>query len=249
MRILFVFLLLAAAASAQADDATAKVQQALKDQGFYYGPVNGEKTPDTSAAIRRYQIRSGLQITGELNDETLQSLRNTPAPTPKPVATPAPLQQPPPQGPVEESDSSDTRDEIPYESGESGNRAPISPYGDRPQPPNVGRVVPSGGGLFAGTPYENAPPDVQRRVIADAQKILARRGLFKNPVDGFFGAELEFSLRAYQARVGLPTTGQLNLETLAALELLPGKRMPVYAPRRSFPPGAEPPVRGEWIRP
>jgi peptidoglycan hydrolase-like protein with peptidoglycan-binding domain len=248
MRILFALLLLAAAASARADDATAKVQQALKDQGFYYGPVNGEKTADTSAAIRRYQIRSGLQITGELNDETLQSLRNTPAPTPKPLATPAPLQQQPPQGPVDENEPDDAREEAPYHGG-AGNPVPIPPYGDRPEPPNVGRVLPSGGGLFAGTPYEDAPPDVQRRVIADAQKILTRRGLFKNPVDGFFGAELEFSLRAYQARVGLPTTGQLNLETLAALELLPGKRMPVYGPRRSFPPGAEPPVRGEWIRP
>ena len=27
-----------------------------------------------TAAIRRYQIRNGLQVTGELNDETLQSL-------------------------------------------------------------------------------------------------------------------------------------------------------------------------------
>jgi peptidoglycan hydrolase-like protein with peptidoglycan-binding domain len=38
------------------------VQQALKDQGFYYGDVNGEKTADTTAALRRYQIRNGLQI-------------------------------------------------------------------------------------------------------------------------------------------------------------------------------------------
>ena len=50
------------------------VQQALKEQGFYYGDVNGEKTADTTAAIRRYQIRNGLQVTGEIDAETLRSL-------------------------------------------------------------------------------------------------------------------------------------------------------------------------------
>ena len=120
------------------------------------------------------------------------------------------------------------------------------------QVPNSGVVVPSPNGLFAATPYESAPPEVQRKVIADAQKRLARRGLFKNEIDGSYGPALEFSLRAYQARVGLPSTGRLDLETLAALELLPGAHMPVYPmPRRGLRerPEAEPPVRGEWIRP
>src|SRR4029434_5777200 len=42
--------------------------------GFYYGEVTGEKDTDTTAAIRRYQIRNGLQITGDLNEETLKAL-------------------------------------------------------------------------------------------------------------------------------------------------------------------------------
>src|SRR5437870_8182971 len=58
----------------RADQATQSVQQALKDQGFYYGNVSGDKSAETTAAIRRYQIRDGLQVTGEVNPETLQSL-------------------------------------------------------------------------------------------------------------------------------------------------------------------------------
>src|SRR5436305_7495014 len=62
------------AISARADDLIRNVQEALKDQGFYYAEITGTKDSDTTAAIRRYQIRNGLQITGDLNDETLKSL-------------------------------------------------------------------------------------------------------------------------------------------------------------------------------
>src|ERR1700692_4736352 len=58
----------------RADQLVESVQQALKDQGFYYGEVSGEMNANLTAAIRRYQIRNGLQVTGELNDETLHSL-------------------------------------------------------------------------------------------------------------------------------------------------------------------------------
>src|SRR5437867_5499322 len=58
----------------RADQTVQSVQQALKVQGFYYGNVTGDKSAETTAAIRRYQIRNGLQVTGEINPETLRSL-------------------------------------------------------------------------------------------------------------------------------------------------------------------------------
>src|SRR5438067_10279629 len=79
---------------AWADPAIESAQQKLKDGGFYYGEINGQKDADTTAAIRRYQIRNGLQITGELNRETLNSLglNSKPASTPatRPAQTPGP---------------------------------------------------------------------------------------------------------------------------------------------------------------
>src|SRR5205807_5081323 len=67
-------ILLASVGLLPADQSVEKVQQALKDQGFYYGEITGQKDADTTAAIRRYQIRNGLQITGDLNEETLKAL-------------------------------------------------------------------------------------------------------------------------------------------------------------------------------
>ncbi|MBW0000790.1 MAG: peptidoglycan-binding protein [Verrucomicrobia bacterium] len=57
-----------------ADDVTRTLQQKLKDQGFYYGEVTGQNSSETAAALRRYQIRYGLRVTGEADTETLRSL-------------------------------------------------------------------------------------------------------------------------------------------------------------------------------
>jgi peptidoglycan hydrolase-like protein with peptidoglycan-binding domain len=248
-----LFLFLAVVVIGRADDKIAGVQQSLKDQGFYYGEITGEKNADTTAAIRRYQIRNGLQITGELNDETMRSLKSgagsaaasTPA-APAPVATAKPAvtartASPPPE----------LREEAPAREQSDEEEAPppryAAPPQDRQEPPIYpGRPVPSAGGNFVGTPYETAPPEMQQQVIAKAQNRLAKIDLYRGEITGVYGPDLEFSLRAYQSRVGLRTTGRLDLETLAALELLPGAGAPVYRPRRVL---REPPVRGEWIRP
>jgi len=60
--------------SAAADDQLRKVQTELKGQGFYYGDVDGQASGETTSAIRRYQIRNGLEVTGTLNPETLGAL-------------------------------------------------------------------------------------------------------------------------------------------------------------------------------
>ena len=231
-----------------ADDTIAEVQQKLKDQGFYYGQLNGQKDADTTAAIRRYQIRNGLQITGELNEETLNSIRSAKANT---TAQPTPLTRPPVAG----SPPSD-RSDLPAEPAPQNDRSNQVPRDALRPPPRVWDTEPNGArsalssrsGVFMGTPYETAPVAVQRRVIADAQLILARRGFFRDEITGAFGSDLEFSLRAYQTRLGLRPTGRLDMETLAALRLLPGEQPGIV---RRPPPvmPAEPPVRGEWVRP
>src|SRR5882757_8467011 len=211
----------------RADQLVESVQQALKDEGFYYGEVNGDMNANLTAAIRRYQIRNGLQVSGELNDETLRSLgiksSGSSRPTTKP-ASPTPAagavpSEPPP-------DETETAHAAP----------PVQPFSNG-----------SPGTVFADTPFQTAPPGVQRNVIVSAQIVLARYRLYREQIDGIYGAAMELSLRAYQARTRLPVTGRLDLETLAALRLLPGPRQQFYNPYRQRmrpPPG--PPIRGQW---
>ena len=225
----------------RADQLVQTVQQALKDQGFYYGEVTGEMNATFTAAIRRYQIRNGLQVNGQLNSETLQSLGINSSSSGRPATKPVSPGRGEPAKPSEPS-SDDTANANPA--------PPIQPFGNAPQdqqlyPSNPVTPGTSPGGILAGTPFEAAPAGVQRNVILAAQIGLARRGLYHEQIDGVFGPAMEFSLRAYQARTRLPVTGRLDLETLAALQLLRGTRGPLFhPPRHGRPP---PPVRGEWV--
>lgn len=228
----------------RADQIIESAQQTLKDQGFYYGEITGETNANLTAAIRRYQIRNGLQVTGELNPETLRSLKIDASASTQPTTKPDSSSVPGAPRVPDETTPGDTA-AVPSQPGQSLPNAPE----DRQLYPS--NPVPSGsslGGLLAGTPFETAPSDMQRNVIISAQIALARRGLFRETIDGAYGPAMEFSLRAYQARTRLPVTGRPDLETLAALRLLPGARAPVYNPsRRPVPPRRQPPVRGEWI--
>ena len=86
---------LCAVSLVRADQAIRSLQQTLKDQGFYYGAVTGDKNAETTAAIRRYQIRNGLPVTGEINEETLRSINpssNSVASASQPASKPAAFQ-------------------------------------------------------------------------------------------------------------------------------------------------------------
>ena len=227
----------------RADQLVESVQQALKDEGFYYGEVNGDMNANLTAAIRRYQIRNGLQVSGELNDETLRSLGIKSSGLSRPTTKPS---SPTPAAGVVPS-------ELPPDETEPAPAAPpVQPFSNAPQDQQVFPSTPMGpasspGTVFADTPFQTAPPGVQRNVIVSAQIVLARYGLYREQIDGIYGPAMELSLRAYQARTRLPVTGRLDLETLAALRLLPGPRQPSYNPYRQRmrpPPG--PPIRGQW---
>lgn len=229
-RIETVILAIALAQFARADGTVQQAQEELKEQGFYFGQINGEKNTDTIAAIRRFQIRGGLAVTGDLNEETLRALRNGSSPSGATTATVTP--QP--------SEDTDIR-------AEQSTPTPPSRGGqsDRAQPEQWSI------GIFRNTPYQRAPPELQRQIVIGAQALLRRRGFYKGELDGIYNANLEFSVRAFQSRLGILPSGRFDMDTLAALGLLPGQhgRALMEMPRPRGRPGddGEPPIRGEWI--
>jgi Putative peptidoglycan binding domain len=61
-------------AAQQADPSVSAVQADLAQLGYYNGPIDGLFGADTRTALTRYQIDHGLQVTGSLTTDTLQSL-------------------------------------------------------------------------------------------------------------------------------------------------------------------------------
>lgn len=245
---------------AQADQSIESAQQILKDQGFYYGELNGQKDTDTVAALRRYQIRNGLSVTGELDPATQQSLGMNAAASARPAAKPATTPEAETSDSQDQSPSPQTTTRVNPTQPRSYDTQPSRGPQDYPFAPNPSRsapdypyagstVPPAGVDVFANTPYQAAPPGEQRQVIVGAQVILMRGGYYRSGIDGIYGPGMEFSLRAYQSRIGLPVSGRLDMETLSALRLLPRQRAMEFGPPRRVWPGRpiEPPVRGEWI--
>lgn len=74
-------------ANLAADDRIADVQKALKEQEFFFGEVNGQRDEETRAAVRRFQIHSGLPVTGEIDAATIAAVESRS--TTEPVAVEA----------------------------------------------------------------------------------------------------------------------------------------------------------------
>lgn len=180
----------------RADQTIRSLQQNLKDQGFYYGAVTGDKSAETTAAIRRYQIRKGLQVTGEINEETLRSVNpNAVASAPQPASKPAAIQP--------NSVRPDASARLSQSSPPPSFRQPDRPLETNPP--------------YSASFYQSAPLRVNRRIIAGAQYQLMSRGYYRGRVDGKNGSRTAFAVRAFQTSVGLPPTGRLDMETVKAL--------------------------------
>jgi peptidoglycan hydrolase-like protein with peptidoglycan-binding domain len=184
---------------AHADDTVRSVQQSLKDQGLYYGNITGDKSAETSAAIRRYQIRSGLKVTGEVDPETLRSLN---------VNSNSALSQPSSKSAVTQSNSA-----LPDQSPDSGQNSSSQSFTEPDRQPEPNYALP-------GAPNQPVPNQISKRMVfAEVQRQLISRGYYRGHVDGRYGRRMAFALRAFQAGAGLPPTGYLDMGTLNALGL------------------------------
>ena len=280
MKRAFLFLtMLCLAELAQADEQTQAVQQTLKDQGFYYGAVDGQGGPETEAAIRRYQIRQGLDVTGKLDAQTLESLNlagdsksgktleAVPPPSDQSAQSadgqpPAPADQdaatPPPKA-VVQSDRDFLRQQpratpTPAAEDDAEAQQPQPPEAAQPpQPQEEDQAEPADyARFFRKTPYETAPPVVQRSTVQRAQDRLAREGFYRGAVDGEPTDSLSKALAAYQRYAELPVTGRLDMDTLMDMNLMPKRRVVIRppAPYDFFrdPSGGRDVYRGIWVR-
>jgi len=195
-----LLLAICAVSLVHADQTIQSVQQTLKDQGFYYGNVTGDKSAETASAIRRYQIRSGLQVTGDIDPETLRSLNvnSNSASLPQTTSNPA----------ITKSNSI-----RPDENSKLAQTSSPPPPAERARDRQIEPTQP-----FAV--YNSAPPRISKRIaLAEVQRQLMSRGYYQGSIDGRYGRRTAFAVRAFQLGSGMPPTGRLDPGTLNALGL------------------------------
>lgn len=219
---LLLFLCIWMANPLWADDLTRTLQQRLKDQGFYYGEINGQGGDETTSAIRRYQIRHGLKVTGQPNDETLHALGLSPGDSSRPA--PQYHENPvPPAGRPSQRDYGPSPDQ--YDDRQLPQSEAPEDYNQmRPPPVAAPGTVTSLPRLFAGTMYQGSPPQVQENVLYAVQGELMRRGLFRGAIDGHLGPATVNAIIRLQQYEGLPVSGRLDNPTLDDLQAFPGQR-------------------------
>jgi peptidoglycan hydrolase-like protein with peptidoglycan-binding domain len=252
--LLFLFASVWAARLVCADDEMRNVQSELKNQGFYYGELDGKFSTETSAAIKRYQIRNGLEVTGTLTAKTLEALGLAPSTVPRSASAPTPAApaNPPPPTNLRRDDSVRESDRNFLRREQAATPRSDDPSVVAPPVPMEPAAVPGEEyrSIFERTPYATAPREVQESTVRRAQTLLAREGYYRDPIDGAPGPATEEALLAYQRHARLPLSGRLDLVTLAQLRLLPTRAIetptkPFYGGRRPMPQQRV--YRGIWI--
>src|SRR5215213_4167769 len=99
-RLIVCLLLLLSTAAIYGDERVRQVQEELRRRNLYFGDIDGTATPELANALRRYQARKGIGVTGTIDDATATSLDLQPR-TAKVQRPAAPL----PDVPVLRSDS------------------------------------------------------------------------------------------------------------------------------------------------
>ena len=212
--LVYVFATVAVAASPvfAADAKVRSAQEKLSALGFYTGTADGELNSDTRGALRRFQIYKGLNASGDLDPQTQTALAQAENGENKETgdvltSVPSPSTQ--------ESDQEFLKRDQP--------RTPPAP--PAPQPSQRVELTGEEARFFSqwyrDTPYQNAPPEVQSATLSKARAMLRERGLYEGSDTPLPGPEMEEALFRYQSSRRLRLTGRLDLETLAALRLLP----------------------------
>ncbi len=234
----------------RADEETRQIQESLKTQGFFYGDVNGKPGEETTQAIRRFQIRNALPVTGQLDEATRaaiasggESTTQAEPPAPTPPSIPQIKNPGPNSGPTADYSPPVSVPPLSTPAGRPDLRADPSAPAPVPRYPSAtvpGKTIPDGtttyrGGsvIFNGGPYAGAPPFVQSTVLGQAQVLLTREGFYNGPTNGMPGQQFAEALLNYQTAYSLPRSARLDASTVAALGIAPVGN--ARAPRATTP--------------
>ncbi len=170
-----------------------KLQQALQEQGVDPGPIDGVVGPETREALREFQQEEGLAATGQIDQQTIEALD---------LDVQEYMGVAPGFGdePQRRDRDMDERRRDQQRDGQVGI-----------QPRNDQRMV--------GDQQRVDPQQLTSSQVRELQQALQEKGADPGPIDGIMGPMTQEGIREFQQDEGIAATGQLDRETLEALDL------------------------------
>lgn len=216
--------------------ALSALQSRLAASGDYFGAPDGTLSLETTRALRRFQIRRGLPVTGLPDAETLRQIGQEEAERAAAASSSSSQVAAPPAA----ANGPEAAAAMPA----TGVAAGPQPFFDTTAP--LAAAGPQGrpsGGLLAFSRFATAPPAVQNAVLADAAAALTARRLLAPAGSGqppWLSPAFTAALREFQTAEGLEAGGFLDDPTLERLGLIPPPRQ---APASESASPAGPPRR------
>ena len=244
MKKIFLLLLIPLlAVNCLADEQTRQVQAALASAGFYFGIADGKMGDETRAALRRYQIRNGLDVSGNLSPETLAALKVAKSENTGPAA--ADEQQI--ASTAKAPDAFLSPKNRVAEPSQTRQPRTLSPQGQsNPTPVEVPVTRSPVREFYSDTDMATAAPAQQNVELIKAQRSLARLGFYRGAPNGLPGPEMEEALFRFQGALHLRLTGRLDNDTRQALF-----NAPPSVPTKPFRHANNRPngtvLRGVWV--
>jgi peptidoglycan hydrolase-like protein with peptidoglycan-binding domain len=210
----------------QPSAAVRDAQDRLSRLGFYNGPADGLRGPETDAAIERFQQAQGLTASGQLDAATSDALRAEPgrgAILPVGISTTdrRAVQQVQGRlrqlgfyhGPGDGAWGPETAAALKRFQSVRG----LDVTGQPTQATLTALGVHPSRAADAGSVAQPLDPAVVRTI----QQRLSRAGYYTGRIDGVWGPQAEAAVERFQRGNGLQSTGELNPTTLSALGLDP----------------------------
>ncbi len=226
-----------------------RVQQALSRDGYRVDAVDGVWGPSTAQALRQYQRDRGLAVTGRADPETLARLGVVTDGSRVAPPVSATANQPPPirarkpadldpmtvralqQALARQGFRTGAADGVWGAQTESaiGNfqRARGMPASGVPDAPTLAALgmLPGGDAMRARTDGQPLrASDLDPAAVRMIQQALNDRGFASGTADGTWGDRTTTAVRDFQRAQGIEPTGEPDIYTLSALDLLPRRQ-------------------------
>lgn len=191
------------------------IQRDLARRGYYDGPVDGIHGSKTDAAIRQFEKKAGLALTGEPSEALLKTMAQTPTdgargPSPsvgKPRIDPIAALLP-------RLEQSETRPHDPPGGGSADSIAAAAPA----EPIAAPRAEP-----VAAQPGGNPNAQVSTKQMKAIQQALADFGYGQVKPTGISDADTRAAIEAFETMHNLPVSGQISGRFLQELAAVTGR--------------------------